>query len=94
LNGLGADEHSALDVTSRSAADLSARRLFCPGQRVGTHSGHVVLTHYDDNFRGVLERSADGDMVPPESVAIGVNNGAGIFASAATSVVPVTVVQR
>jgi hypothetical protein len=33
-------------------------------------------------------------MVPPESVAIGVNNGAGIFASAATSVVPVTVVQR
>jgi hypothetical protein len=94
LNGLSGDEHSVLDVTSLSAADLSARHLFCPEQRVGTHSGHVVLTHYDDNFRSVLERTAHGDMVPPEDVTFGVNNGAGIFASAATSVVPVTVVQR
>jgi hypothetical protein len=59
-----------------------------------TFAATLAVTSYDANYSAYLTRNPQGEGIRFADAGIGVTGGFGVFGSAATILVPVTLVKR
>jgi hypothetical protein len=86
-------ENIGVELVGPDTASLHSRWLFCPGREPAeSYPADIYLTIYDSAYTSYMSHLRIYGSTPRHRAAFGVEGALGVFAGAATTTVPVTLV--